>query len=1016
VRAGDLARSGMAGSHTGFSVPITREDGHVNTSRSRFLRTWRLLAILALLALHLAVAPVTGAAAPITVANGDVAGLIAAITTANGTGQEIHLAANGSYLLTNVDNTDDGPTGLPIIAGNVTIYGNGATIERRQAEGVDEFRIFQVASGTLHLDSVTVSGGWAAEWGGGIYNWGTVTLTTSTVSGNTAAVWGGGIYNGHTLEVTDSTVSDNTARNGGGLSNFGTLALTNSSVSGNTATDGHGGGLSNFGTLALTNSTVSNNTAGYDGGGIANLYGTATLTNSTVRDNTAAGSGGGIYDGDTLEVTDSTVSGNTAGYDGGGIANRYGTATLTTSTVSNNTATDGYGGGITNFGTLALITSTVRDNTTVHNGFFGGGIYNAGTATLTNSTVRDNTARVSGGGIANDDTLEVTNSTVSNNTAPGGVGGGIANRYGTATLTGSTVSGNRATVGSGGIDNWSATLTLNNSTVSNNTAERNRGGGITNAGTLALTNSTVSGNTAGHDGGGISNFGTLALTNSTVSGNTADYDGGGLSNFGTLALTNSTVSNNTAGYHGGGIANRYGTATLTNSTVSNNTATDGYGGGIYDYTSDPYFGFGTVTLTNTLVAANTASTGPDVYGEIKDGGHNLLGNPSDNWGLDHGANGNLVGVDPKLDPAGLQDNGGPTETIALLPGSPAIDTGNDATAPATDQRGVPRPQGAVSDIGAFELEQDAPPAPSQPGAPALAEGFSSPNQGVFDLTWAASDGQGDITYTLERKAESSDDADFAEVASSLTGTVYSFTAEAPEDEGVWVYRVRASVGDVHGASSDVSEPVVVDRTPPVITLITPAQDAVYLLNEAVIAEYSVEDIAAGVASVEGTVLSGELIHTATVGEHTFTVTATDHAGNDAVVAATYKVQYASTGTLVNGEPSGVALEPINADGTSVFRRNQTVTVKFRVGDADGQSIGTPGLVIGLAMIGKTQGTVDGEVHEVTATTPDTEFRWDAEGEQWVFNLSTRYLDAGWTYVYQITLNDGSTIEFQFGLR
>jgi CSLREA domain-containing protein len=240
----------------------------------------------------------------------------------------------------------------------------------------------------------------------------------------------------------------------------------------------------------------------------------------------------------------------------------------------------------------------------------------------------------------------------------------------------------------------------NGSITSGDTANRGDGGGILNDGTLILTNSTVSGSTAGN-GGGILNRpgGTATLTNSTVSGNTAIYSGG-IFNYGTLTLTNSTVSGNTASdANAGGIFNRSGTLTLTNSTVSGNTASYGPSG-IFNVG-------GAATLKNTIVA--NGPSGRNCAGVITSLGHNL--SIDDTCAFD-GA-GDLNGTAPMLGP--LADNGGSTQTHALLAGSPAIDAGSgDCPPPATDQRGVSRPQdgdgngSSICDIGAFELEPATP--------------------------------------------------------------------------------------------------------------------------------------------------------------------------------------------------------------------------------------------------------------------------------------------------------------------
>jgi hypothetical protein len=128
------------------------------------------------------------------------------------------------------------------------------------------------------------------------------------------------------------------------------------------------------------------------------------------------------------------------------------------------------------------------------------------------------------------------------------------------------------------------------------------------------------------------------------------------------------------------------------------------------------------------------------------------------------------------------------------------------------------------------------------------------------------------------------------------------------------------------------------------------------------------------------------------------------------------VTYAVTGD-VQGSPGHQILQPINADGTSVFKTKSTVPAKFRVGDAIGVSIGTPGVVASFRLTQTIHGTVVNYVDEaVNSNTPDTAFRWDAGAQQWIFNISTKGMAIGYTYVYTITLNDGSAIQFQFGLR
>ncbi|MGB5697240.1 MAG: choice-of-anchor Q domain-containing protein, partial [Polyangiales bacterium] len=260
------------------------------------------------------------------------------------------------------------------------------------------------------------------------------------------------------------------------------------------------------------------------------------------------------------------------------------------------------------------------------------------------------------------------------------------------------------------------------------------GAGIHNDGELLLRSSTVSANETGAyaNGGGIANFGTMTIAKSTVSENTAFRRGAGIYNRGEMTLCDSTVTGNVAQNgggptigEGGGILNDRGALTLVNSTVSGNAAVDlvGEGGGTIGGIGN--FG-GTVTLANSTVSGNRAidatgalySSGGSVraIGSLIDGdcsidstaevsdGHNIE-SPGDTCGFDEdGDQVNVSAEELKLGP--LQDNGGPTMTHALLPGSVAIDVipAGDCEVDE-DQRGEPRPGGTMCDVGAFEVEQ-----------------------------------------------------------------------------------------------------------------------------------------------------------------------------------------------------------------------------------------------------------------------------------------------------------------------
>lgn len=410
--------------------------------------------------------------------------------------------------------------------------------------------------------------------------------------------------------------------------------------------------------------------------------------------------------GKKLDLSGLTITG-AAVY--GGVRNIGGTVTLTDCLVTGNTAN--YGGGIRNenstgfVGTMTLTNTIVSGNSVSD---FGGGIYNAGKMTLTNSTVLANTATNGVGGIHNIKNSELpdagsitlTNSTVSDNI--GGSSGGIFNNGGQLTLLSSTVSRNSATSddsGNGGGIGYccssTGTVTLTNSTVSDNSATR-RGGGIrAYDGTITIENSTISNNHSDWIGGGIqiSVDATLTITNSTISGNSANERGGGIESFGgPVTITNSTLSGNTAGTTGGGIYNS-APLTLTHVTFSGNSASQG---------SSLYVVNNTVAATqiaNTLIATSSAvGNCVDGLNLITDAGYNLSSDGTCN--LTSGSSTN-----PNLGP--LAENGGPTQTHALLAGSLAIDRIpigiNGCDSGATDQRGVARPQGLGCDSGAYEV-------------------------------------------------------------------------------------------------------------------------------------------------------------------------------------------------------------------------------------------------------------------------------------------------------------------------
>ena len=447
----------------------------------------------------------------------------------------------------------------------------------------------------------------------------------------------------------------------------GTLTLTNSILSGNLA-DGSspkGGaiyaGVSSV--LDVSDSTIIGNSSGQYGGGICNTEGDVTITDSIIQDNYSATYGGGIHSSGNLDMSGSTVSGNESNYGGG-----LGVSGSGDTIISNCTFTENHanirGGAIENKESVIVTDSSFSRNTATNN---GGGIYiyNGSYLEMERCTLTGNQAGADGGGIYSDQYVDlfITDSTLSNNSAVD-QGGGICtysnNTY--TEVTGCTLTGNTAETG-GGIYNGD-TFSVIDSTFSSNIAENIDGpsdaGAILNAvsGSMDVENSTFFEN-SGRFGGAIQNLGDIEIINSTFSANIASVRGGGIYNFEILNLTNNTFYGNESAFGGAGIENADG---------------------------------GWLNYANTIIAYSI--TGADCNNE------GVVASNESNLVEDNTCEPDYYG-DPLLDT--LFDNGGPTETHALLEGSPAIDAGDLTYCPGTDQRGVSRPKGAGCDIGAFEL-------------------------------------------------------------------------------------------------------------------------------------------------------------------------------------------------------------------------------------------------------------------------------------------------------------------------
>jgi hypothetical protein len=283
----------------------------------------------------------------------------------------------------------------------------------------------------------------------------------------------------------------------------------------------------------------------------------------------------------------------------------------------------------------------------------GGGIHNDGKLEVVNCTFSQDFGVIAGGAILNETDATIIDSIFSDNF--GGMGGGAISNSGTMTVIESTFSGNVTPGGGGAI-------------VSGN--------GILPGGTLTVVRSTFSQNGATDGGAILNNGGTLSVINSTFFNNSADGSGG-IDSVGTLAVTNSTF--------------------LGNMTLSDGAA----------------IGANSATIKNTILAGSTFRFGGgpagNCAGTIIDNGYNI----SDDASCGFSATGSLNNTNPMLDVGGLENNGGPTETISLLPGSPAIDaiplaacTDQESRPINTDQRGALRPDVGEDrcDVGAYEFQ------------------------------------------------------------------------------------------------------------------------------------------------------------------------------------------------------------------------------------------------------------------------------------------------------------------------
>jgi CSLREA domain-containing protein len=637
-----------------------------------------------------------------------------------GTGSDTIMLGPHSYTLALTGPPDDAnATGdLDITAGAITINGAGEAASTINATGID--RVIDVLAGaSLTLQQLTITGGHAPDGGAGAL-------------GAPGSPGIGGAPGGPSLGGAGGG-----GAGGGGIRNAGTLVLQSVAVTGNRAGSGGVGGAAQNGGAgggspvgaggAGGRSDGGNGGAGGAGGGVESTGGSVTIIDSSFSDdNSGDGGGGGAggvggfganSNGNATGGAGGDCAGGTGGDGGAGgaIDIAGGTATITDTVVQHDVSGDGGAGATCPTGGEGGNGSGSgpggRGGDTIGgsggNGGAGGGVADTGgSVTISGTTINANHSGNGGaapsGGIGGHGGLGSPGSPGSPGGAGaddlgglggnGGDGGGVASRSaGSATATivlrGDTLAGNVAGNGAAGAD-----------------ATR---GGYGGAGMGGAPQGTAGSSIGGIGGGGGLGSGAglesgFVVADVTATGNQAGSGGNGGAGGAGPTFSDGGIGGNSGG---GGIDAISGEGAVDHvTTVGNQPATAGAAGSAGTGAS------ASAGLAGVVITGADLSTGSPGFGAPQiSASASILGICS---GLVGDGGGNITppaatktcpgnAVDPKLGP--LADNGGPTQTMALLAGSPAIDLIAPPCGTTPDQRGVPRPQGAGCDAGAYEF-------------------------------------------------------------------------------------------------------------------------------------------------------------------------------------------------------------------------------------------------------------------------------------------------------------------------
>lgn len=631
----------------------------------------------------------------------------------------VTLASNAIYSVSNADNYWYGPNALPPVAADITIEGNGATL---QVSNTNRLRFFYVGAdpnnpattnyntpgpGKLTLRHLTLTGGKAvggigggggAGMGGAIFNQGILVLDSVTLCNNTAQGGAGGGFG-----------FDSTGPAGGGMggNGFGGTVFPAGSLGGVISAYGSGGGGGGFST--------NDNGGNFNGGGMADGLGGAggdSFAAGSYPGGAGAsghGSGGG---GGSFQSQYSNSSGNGGGFGmNGATAGDYGGG--------------GGGGGIGGGGGGGFYSPTFS----IGDGFGGGGGGGFGGGGGDGAAVymeQDGAGYVTEGGAAG-------------NGGFGGGAGGYANGsgaiggFGGGGSTGNLGDGGGGGAGMGGaIFNQGGTVYITNSTIANNGALGGPGGSI-----------YVS-NGGGGFGGAVFNLnGAFNIASSTIAGNTI---GGAFGNG--AAVYNLAYDSATA---------QTATIILANSILGENN------GGADLVNDEP---------TNTAAGTNLSvtvllGTEPNIIQDFLNTGTGVTST-------------GMIATNPMLGP--LANNGGPTPTMALLPGSPAANAGDPSIAPITDQMEQPRLTGGNLDLGAVQFQAGS--------APATVTGVSFPLPGQFQIQFVGNTGAGYSVLATTNLGLPLTNWTVLGVATQISGGLFQFNTSQPANSPQLYFRIR----------------------------------------------------------------------------------------------------------------------------------------------------------------------------------------------------------------------------------